>query len=92
MTRLSRAGMLEYCETELTGILQAICHNHPLLEIEAQYLAELILEYHGESMIDRKPEAAGMMYNAVIDFLACTRLAPIEVKYLKRQLTEPLPA
>lgn len=89
--RLYAAGLLDECENELTGIIQAICHNHPLTDAEAQYLAELILEYHGESSIDRKPEHAQMMYMSVVDFLACTRLAPIEVKYLQRQITEPLP-
>ena len=81
----------EACEKELADIINTICHDHPLTEVEAMYLAELILEYHGESSIDRTPENAERMYLAVVDYLACTRLAPIEVKHLKAQLKADLP-
>ena len=78
---------------QVTDIVRWITQAHPLQDVEAEYLAELILETHGEGGVQTAPADAVRTYRAILSWLESTsRISPREHQELKDLLQRPLPA
>ena len=66
-------------EKRLAARIHEITKDHPLRELEADYLAEAVLESQGRGGIVTNRERALERYVAIVDWLECTgRISPAE--------------
>ena len=80
-------------ERWLVGKITVITKDHPLREVEAEWLAEMIMETQGCGFVVGKTKKKAMTeFRAVIGFLeSSSRLSPKEHKDLILLAAQPLP-